>query len=60
VEIDVGVFAMGMHDTLSGGKLLMTREEMQEALGGVLGDLQQKQRQGRAQPAAPGAAAPRR
>ena len=43
VEIDVSVFTRGMYDVLQGGKLLMTTEEMKEALGGVVTDLKQKQ-----------------
>jgi FKBP-type peptidyl-prolyl cis-trans isomerase FklB len=43
VEIDVAVFTRGMYDVLKGGKLLMTQEEMKEALGGVVSDLKEKQ-----------------
>lgn len=43
VEIDVAVFTQALYDVLQGGKLLMTQEEMKEALGGVVSDLKEKQ-----------------
>jgi len=48
VEIDVGTFARGMQDVLSGGNLLMTQGEMREALGGVVGDIKEKQKRAEA------------
>lgn len=42
VDVDVKVFARGLEDTLSGGKLLMTEEEMRQAMAGVMDELKRR------------------
>ena len=42
VDVDVEVFARGLRDALSGGKLLLSESEMRQAMAGVLDELKRK------------------
>lgn len=43
VEIDLETFARGVEDVLSGGQLLMSEDELRQAMSGVVDELKRKQ-----------------
>ncbi|HEY6004524.1 MAG TPA: FKBP-type peptidyl-prolyl cis-trans isomerase [Anaeromyxobacter sp.] len=43
VDVDVQVFARGLEDALAGRKLLLSEDEMRQAMSGVVGELKRKQ-----------------
>jgi len=45
VEVDVDVLARGLRDALSGGKLLMSEEDLRTAMSDASAELKQKQRE---------------